>query len=437
MSNPSRPLLTGSVSALHTSNMYPYYPLGNFPTPWPLVLVNVILSLIVAFIGMQAAGSSWNSPTTLNRIRADKAQKKSWLQRYREAKAVRDGRTAIPQTERPHNELELEEEELDTMMGPPVLFAGMTVWAKAKLLGGFTYTTLRAVVALALVLSVAITGNGTYSAPSSTLLLLLSTQTFLSNRNMPRVMNLVLVVDSALAAAAFLIASYARFARGAYYGQLVLSGGNCPMYAPDCASEASRWTYVGCGDYSSRSKPPQDSYFAPYGGFGDLNTGFNVLFIIEAVISVFGTIWLLTVLLTIYEARHISVTHLSDLLRPIDRNQLEARPGKRKHLGWGLTVLISIFGTLGAVIVGILSIAGHVSQETQAHHTTYMDSLGPMVSVYNLSHIGAGGPNLGYGGNATSWTDCFVLTSPTSSNGNWNEWVEQNLQSLYRFAIGV
>jgi hypothetical protein len=254
-------------------------------------------------------------------------------------------------------------------------------------------------------------------------------------------MNIVLVLDSVFAASAFLIASFDR--RGQYYGELALSGGNCPVYASSCHSQAHFWSQIGCGSVilpdtvndgmCTKDDNPncESKFYPPYGDAGDLNTGLNALFIVEMVIAVFGAFWLVTVLVTIYEARWLFTNSLLDLLRPVERNRIG------KKLGWRATVLISVFGILGAFGVTIMTIAAHMSQELRTHHTTYIDSFGPTVQVnWTMNSKGIKvAPD--YGGNATSWSDCFTLTTPSSSSGFWDQWMEQDAQSIYRLVAAL
>jgi hypothetical protein len=240
------------------------------------------------------------------------------------------------------------------------------------------------------------------------------------------------VLDSLFVAVAFLIASFAAGGTS-QYGELAIAGGNCPIYAPNCAAEAHLWSEVGCGPYAEWGENPDTSTFRPYGSSGDLNSGSNVVHIIEVVISVFGAVWMLTVLLTIYEARHLVTHSWADLLKPVER-YIKGQPGgpKRPRLGFAVTGLISLSGYLGLWVLSILSVAGHVNQEMHTHTASYIDSFGPRVQVPMTN-----GTGFGVSGNATSWTDCFTITTPSSSDGFWEQWVRQNVQAGLRIAAGI
>lgn len=82
-----------------------------------------------------------------------------------------------------------------------------------------------------------------------------------------------------------------------------------------------------------------------------------------------------------------------------------------------------------------------MSQALTPHHSVYMDGIGSAVNVNGTFTTDDFGDiyysSADYWGNSTSWSDCFTLTSPTSENGFWSEWVEQNRASIYRIAAGV
>jgi hypothetical protein len=82
-----------------------------------------------------------------------------------------------------------------------------------------------------------------------------------------------------------------------------------------------------------------------------------------------------------------------------------------------------------------------MSQALTPYHSIYMDSIGPLVGVNGTFATDQFGSeyytSVDYWGNTTSWTDCFTLASPTSGDGFWSEWVEQNRGSIYRIAAGI
>ena len=198
---------------------------------------------------------------------------------------------------------------------------------------------------------------------------------------------------------------------------------------------------VGCGNYTQLvdvedndgDAPAPSGSFVPYASSGDLNTKMNPLHIIETVIIVFGGIWLFSVLFQIYEVRY--------LISP--RKEVRANQFRKKRCQCGTPCMgiITMFGVMGAFVATFMSIGGHLGQAVGSHHSVYLDSFGPAVWVNGTWTSDNYGDDIvkgaQYWGNATSWSDCFVLTAPTSADGFWSEWVQANKGSLYRIAAGV
>jgi hypothetical protein len=82
-----------------------------------------------------------------------------------------------------------------------------------------------------------------------------------------------------------------------------------------------------------------------------------------------------------------------------------------------------------------------MSQELTKHHAVFMDSIGPAVKVNGtVNSDGFGGEyytTVDYWGNASSWSDCFTLASPTSGDGFLSDWMVQNRASIFRIAAGL
>ena len=324
MANSSFPVLHGLVNSSHTSDVHAAYPVGNLPTPWPLVIISSLVSLIIAVIGFKSAMITWSDPAEIETI-IERERKGNASPSYDGTRHQSVGLMEEP----PEYELQ-EHEHFEVPRRPvPSRIFNMSTTHMVIVLISFLYSTARCVIALILSLKVLITKTGSHSASSSLLLLLLSVQTFITNRSIPRITNIILVLDSLAASAAFLIASFDR--RGHYYGELSLSGGNCPAYAPNCVAQAPHWNKVGCsatvfpvqntGDYDCAYHNPNcgDSFYPPYGQLGDATSGSNVLFIMETVIAVFGAIWLITVLITLYKSHNLFTGSWSDLFKPVGK----------------------------------------------------------------------------------------------------------------------
>lgn len=456
MANSSFPILHGIVNSTHTSDVHAFYPTGNFPTPWPLVIISSLVSLVIAVIGFKSAAMTWNEPSGIAPIKQTAPRDtRSWLVRYREA---RKRNRYVPQStwqpdtalmdENEPPEYELHEPEDNEAVPTPVPWRMFHMSTKHMviILISFLYSTARCAIALILSLKVLVTKQGSHSASSSLLLLLLSVQTFITNRSIPRIMNIVLVLDSFIASIAFVIASFDQ--RGQYYGEFTLFGGNCPAYIADCAAQSSHWNQVGCGsviyftgiNYEKECKlyeNPEcgDTFYPPYGETGDALSGKNVLFVMEMVIAVFGAIWLITVLVTLYKCHNLFTGSWSDLLKPAGNKGPGAKTKTgRKKMGWTAVYVFSIFGILGAGLVTVLTVAAHMAQELGSKSLVYSDGFGPSVGS-DFKGGSNGNMSAGYGGE--SWTDCFVVETPTSGNGFWDLWFEQNVESAYRVAAAL
>jgi hypothetical protein len=331
---------------------------------------------------------------------------------------------------------------------------------KITVLVSVVYNTLRAVFAVVTTLQIAATHKGTHAANSSLLLLYFSLQTFISNRKIPRVISFLLVLDLILVGIALLVSTWDFNSHS--YGDAIIMGGNCPQtpaYASDCRTQVHQWSVVGCGTIvgprnmpntgsSTRHPSPNpnyaDSFYPPYTTAGDINAG-NKLETIEAVIGALGTFWVaFTLLMTIYEAIRTFFTaeSMAHLLWPIpydDKYTTSQKTGRtRRRIGWGAMSLFAFFALGGAIFVTIMSIAAHIVGETHTHTATYIDSFGPPIHLnftetyWDVNHTPQKNLTSPYGGNATSWTDCFTITLPNSRNGFFSDWLEHNSEVVFR-----
>jgi hypothetical protein len=319
------------------------------------------------------------------------------------------------------HEESIHEEVEETDVGPKTGWVASSLRRKIILLVIFVFCTFRAVVAIIVNAEGLFNNHTTPSAPSVLLLALVSIQISLSNLTLPRPIRAVLTLDVLLVAAAFGIASYAPHSEGNYpsYGELALNGGTCPIPASSCLQQMSHWDEVGCGNYTVYNPDgddaaddliPTSSYYAPTATQTNVNTGMNPLHIVEAVIFVFGTIWLLSSAFQVYEIRYIFWPRKDEELLPFPT----AKP-KRRNCGIMLTGCVPFFGIMGAFVASCMSIGAHMSQSLGSHHTTYIDSFGPVASANITENLDYVVTSVTW--NTTSWSDCFVLSAPTSPNG--------------------
>jgi hypothetical protein len=309
-----------------------------------------------------------------------------------------------------------------------------------------SFCTFRALVAFSINVQGLIDNLTPPCSPSNVLLLLVSIQVTFSNNNLPKIFRTLLAIDVLLAMSAFLIAAYAWLAVTSHpgYGQMEIIGGNCPVYANDCPSQMKGWIDVGCGNWTIPDKfggdddltnaqgdpLPEGKFYDPYATPGDINSGANAMFVVEVIISVFGTCLLPFCLGQLYG-------EVRDRFRGLVHSK---KP--RGKLADCMMGMIVIFGLLGAFCATWMTIAGHVNQETAHHHTYYIDGFGPVVPT-NVTYGGSeatGGQYIistDYWGNSTSWSDCFEVQALTSVSGFWDLWVKANSHSLYRIAAGM
>jgi hypothetical protein len=468
-------LTHGFLNPAHTSNITLGWTPATLPTPFPIIIVSSFVSIIIAFTGWKTAAMTWNPPGRRQERpeRPPGFETWTWREKFQwSMDATRQMRERaryinldrgddIPL--KPPAKAGVRGDDMD----PPVYeavagqergveqflrTATTSRWEastgnKISVLVSVAYNTLRCAVAAVTTLDIVVTRRGTHAALSSLFLLYLSLQTFISNRKLPRVILLVVLLDLFLAGLSLLLATWDLGA--STYGDATLIGGNCPVFAPDCDSQALYWSQVGCGatirgqqTTLSGSKSTVNPYYnrpvyPPYSG-GNVNDQWgNRLRGIEFVVGFMGSLWTVVTLLgTLYEAWRVfgSMETLSHLLWPVpfvEEYKVDKKTGKRrKRLGWGATGFFALFSLGGAFIVLILSIAGHVSGETKSYGGAFIDAFGPPVMT-NISQS-PGGVYTTSGGNATSWTDCFNITTPTSSNGFFDIWLSHNEQMALR-----
>lgn len=354
---PALDLLHGYINSTHTTDLTPYYPSGNLPTPYPLVILSVLISMVISCYSCKGAFTSISS-LRQSVSRVHNHPKSPW------ARKKNENETAIHETELEnlhkkgvpmHKERKnsfdppppymseagsVFEEPVPEPVHPPEMTSAIAEedigapevieetrkgewWEESrsrKIVGTIfvVYSTFRAVTALVVNVQALIDHHTSASAPSVLLLLLVSIQMLTANYSIPRLIRGILTIDILLVATAFLIAAFASLANNQNYpayAQLALAGGTCPFYTSNCHSQATHWDVVGCGNYISLANPDDQGqdYPAPTGFFdpytsdqgNDLNTKMNSIHIVEAIVTVFGLIWLLTAIFQIYEGRYL------------------------------------------------------------------------------------------------------------------------------------
>lgn len=183
-------ILHGYFNSTHLSGLFIYYPAGSLPTPWPWLLVSMLLSLTTGVIGVRSAFASW--------------------------KDLEPSRFAVIRT---------------------------TV--------SFAYVCLRAIVAFVVAIRATLGTHSNHPPPSSLLLLMGSLQTYIGSRTIPSICNFALVLCQILVYAALILAmqngSYGRFSVSG--GNCPEVGGldyAAPVFVENCLNSSRKWRAVGC-----------------------------------------------------------------------------------------------------------------------------------------------------------------------------------------------
>src|ERR1700738_4471399 len=77
MANITEELVHGSINFTHTSHLTPYYPPANLPTPWPLLVCSVLISLVISCFNFKAAVTSLSNLTNGVRTVGDPPKRRS------------------------------------------------------------------------------------------------------------------------------------------------------------------------------------------------------------------------------------------------------------------------------------------------------------------------------------------------------------------------
>jgi hypothetical protein len=352
---PSLDLLHGVINYTHTTNLTPFYPSGNLPTPYPIIILSVIVSFVISCYSFKSAMLSVTAlKSTVSGVRDH--PRSPWARKA----SLR---------ERPINDTELEDlhkkeapgvERTDRTEGldpPPPYMAdagpvfeepplqpqlfmtsalpGEAVeipkearpdakWpeSRSRRIAGtilIIYSTFRAATAIIVTIQGLINKTTSAPSPSNLLLILVSIQINAANYSIPRLLRMVLTLDIVLISTAFVITSFTSFSKSTRYpayAHLALAGGTCPFYSSNCYSQYTHWDVVGCGNYSTVSTSQNDGeddddyttpsgFLQPYGTNGSLNGSMSPLNTVEAISVVCGLIWMATAIFQVYEGRYL------------------------------------------------------------------------------------------------------------------------------------
>ena len=94
------------------------------------------------------------------------------------------------------------------------------------------------------------------------------------------------------------------------------------------------------------------------------------------------------------------------------------------------------------------TLIGHIIDEAAPVQLTYVDSFGPPVNAsyfvstpgstgWDQSHDGEDLSSMFYGGNSTSWSDCFTVQVPKSPDGHISQWWREKESKALRVLAGL
>jgi hypothetical protein len=91
----------------------------------------------------------------------------------------------------------------------------------------------------------------------------------------------------------------------------------------------------------------------------------------------------------------------------------------------------------------LYALIGHIFDEVAPYPFTFVDSFGPPINTsvftstagsvaWDQSHDSPRNFSLFYGGNSTTWSDCFTLQPRKSADGNINLWWNDQESKVFR-----
>ncbi|OAP54373.1 hypothetical protein AYL99_11474 [Fonsecaea erecta] len=428
----SQAVLHGFLDQNHTSNLHAEW--INHPTPWPWVLASVTLSIILGFLGVQASYKSWE-PKTRRFSSSDSevpfyppTDPKGYQPLYQRGLSSSSSSSTI---------LSLDERNKYGGLGRCALITSII---------GIGWSTIRAGAMLAVLIQITMGEKGhTYPGIISIVIMFTSVQTYLGTRAMPRILYLLILVD--------LCAIYASLVLGLLsflqnkdtaYQEFAVSGGNCPCMLgyrtghnmKSCAAFAqSLPSVVGCnakylwtnntvsGSNGAELMPYPKSCLLSSNAAGDEDINPNMMtymVLAEVIVGGVGLLYGLVVLL--FSSRWVweVLRHPAELLqaltinRPDINRKRDLRYGgtpttekPQSHKMPGRAIGMTVLAFIALLMFAAVTIVVHVLDETRPIRMFYLDSFGPLA---NTADAGA------------SWSDCFVVDTPTSADGGFHIW---------------
>lgn len=238
-------LATGSLDPSHTSTISITY--SSYPTPWPLLLMSILITLFLGHIGWASAFRSWHPHVDIKRLMPQRGTAE-----YVElqAKIPQKGSNQTPSE---WDAAALQDAQLYLPSDDTKPHGGVGYGRMVLTLFGAGWTTLRVIFTFALVLSATVKTDSSLPDPWSVIALLIVCQIYMSSRGFPRAINLLMAFNIALMGTATILSTWGPRANTNYYAKMVVTGGNCPFFwHEDCPLTNytphinSNMTVLGC-----------------------------------------------------------------------------------------------------------------------------------------------------------------------------------------------
>jgi len=330
-------------------------------TPWPVLIASVGLSLLICLIGYLGARSSQK-----------KHDQGTRTQPHRIMKAI-------------------------TMIG-------------------LLISTIRAIAFV--VLAIRINHITSLPSPSSMLLFVSSLLPYTVNQGLPDWMRITAKIEFVVAFSISAWINYNPAIADHGYGQLTVSGGNCPTVSQTPCSQLNLiGQYTGCLPNSTNL---HQNLTVQVEFLNVTEQLFSALALIYGVVFVGGL-----VIVLLGSAAVQGVTLFSPRYKAIVNE--EKRISKQKQNPWASQAGMTWVATIIAVIIIIIIVPEHVVAESNPSTYSVLDAFGPEVSIVNPR----------YTGNATSWKDCFDLHPPADKLGFATFWWQQEESRALHILAGM
>jgi hypothetical protein len=263
---------TGTLDPSHTSTLAVTY--ESYPTPYPLLILSILISLFLGHIGWRSARHSWHPHADMTRLIPQPG-----TDMYVEMENIPRQKDGYGK-EMPVDEWELAEiqdrrkyrPEDDTRPD-----GGTGIPRMMLTLFGVGWTTLRVFFTFVLVISATVKTDDSLPDPWSIIALFVVCQIYMSSRGFPRAFNLLMAFNIALMFTAIILSTWGPRSNINYYAKMEVTGGTCPYFwKNDCPFQDYSMQdsgfevnvgIIGCATNSTWNQTlmgyPREAFFAP------------------------------------------------------------------------------------------------------------------------------------------------------------------------------